>query len=394
MSDQPTKQKKALGRSDLKELIKRGERILTYEADRLKPAASEALKEEIATSNAALKTKDKGVISSRALAFDEFLNKTHPRKKDYGMRDNVEVFFVAIVIAMAIRTFFLQPFQIPTGSMQPTLYGDVRDDAQNSGAQSVDLLPPEKIPGFAARLWERLFAGRNYVLIKSKTDGAYEGVSQHSIINFGPLNLQYCIIEIGGEKHYFWNSERHLKMLFSPKEKYKKDEIVTSGVLKKGDFVFVDKVTYNFRHPKRGDVFVFLTHGITDIEHSQLARGQMGADFYIKRLVGLENDRLQIRPPFLHVNGEILSANAMFDRIYSLKDGYKGYSNNVNAEGDPSMNNPSVEYVVPEKSFFAMGDNSFHSWDSRGWGAVPEQNVVGKAFVVFYPFSKRLGPIH
>src|SRR5581483_10331764 len=83
-------------------------------------------------------------------------------------RENVEVFLVAIVVAMAIRTFFLQPFKIPTGSMQPTLYGVTTTNCISD--------PNFKMPGFGTRIFDACVYGRFYHQILAEDDGQVIGI--------------------------------------------------------------------------------------------------------------------------------------------------------------------------------------------------------------------------
>jgi len=91
-----------------------------------------------------------------------------------------------------------------------------------------------------------------------------------------------------------------------------------------GDQVFVDRITYQFRDPRRADVFVFRTTGIRGIEIN--LDPTFGSQFYIKRLAGLPGDALRIDAPRLFLNGKE-AANAPFRRVMSCENGYRGYSN-------------------------------------------------------------------
>src|SRR5262245_19979798 len=81
--------------------------------------------DELAT---AVKGKEDGRLTGLIEKLDRQLDRTFPRQPFAELRENVEVFLVAAIVAMAVRTFFVQPFKIPTGSMQPTLYGIVPSD--------------------------------------------------------------------------------------------------------------------------------------------------------------------------------------------------------------------------------------------------------------------------
>jgi len=144
--------------------------------------------------------------------------------------------------------------------------------------------------------------------------------------------------------------------------------------------------------PKRGEVFVFRTTGIRRIE-AGIPEG-MGSQHYIKRLAGVPGDTLRIAEPQLFTNGALAKEKG-FVRVMSLKDGYEGYSNPisilVSRYGAQYLTSPSETFTVPPHAYFALGDNSFHSSDSRFWGIVPEQNVTGKAFIAFWPFTSHWG---
>src|SRR5437763_12983408 len=107
-----------------------------------------------------------------------------------------------------------------------------------------------------------------------------------------------------------------------PGRNYKAGEVIARGAIDTGDQVFVDKFSYNFVKPHRGDVFVFRTNHIPMIpadpetgEHS----------YYIKRLAGLPGDTLRIDPPLLYVNGEP-PRRFGFERVMGAKPPYRGYS--------------------------------------------------------------------
>jgi signal peptidase I len=155
-----------------------------------------------------------------------------------------------------------------------------------------------------------------------------------------------------------------------------------------GDQVFVDRMTYQFWNPNRSDVFVFTTTGIHRIEMS--LDPALGSQFYIKRLAGLPGDTLRIDSPSLYLNGSV-ATQSPFERVMSCKNGYSGYSNPGGAQ---YLTTPTETFTLPPRAFFALGDNSYNSSDSRYWGVVPERNVIGRGFFVYWPFSSRWGFIH
>ena len=114
------------------------------------------------------------------------------------------------------------------------------------------------------------------------------------------------------------------------------------------------------------------------------------SQFYIKRLAGLPNDQLRIDQPRLYLNGS-LATEPGFVRVMSAKDGYRGYTNMLQF---PHLQTATDIFTVPPDNYFALGDNSKNSSDSRNWGVVPAENVVGRGLFVYWPFTRHWGLIH
>jgi signal peptidase I len=117
-----------------------------------------------------------------------------------------------------------------------------------------------------------------------------------------------------------------------------------------GDFVLVNKIAYRIGEPKTGDIIVFRYPP----DPTQTP--------YIKRVIGLPGDQVQITDGKVYVNG------------HQLIEPY--LSTTTNRGG---------EWSVPQESLFVMGDNRNNSSDSRAWGMVPMGNVIGKALVIYFP---------
>ncbi len=126
-----------------------------------------------------------------------------------------------------------------------------------------------------------------------------------------------------------------------------------------GDRIFVDKVSYRFHTPQRGDIIVF---------KYPLDKKK---DF-VKRLAGLPGDRIQIKDGKLMINGEVMNEPPFSEHYYYNRNEWQ-----LGKEGQI--------FTVPDDNFFALGDNSAQSSDSRNWGFVPRKNVVGKAFFIWWP---------
>lgn len=171
-----------------------------------------------------------------------------PPKKQSLLWEYVESFLIAIALALVVRTFIVQPFKIPSGSMRPTLI--------------------------------------------------------------------------------------------------------------EGDRILVNKYVYRFQEPAPGDIIVFKSPETPKKD-------------FIKRLVGAGGDDIEIREGKLFSNQRVLSEPAIFRENFYYNRGEYG------AEGKP--------ITVPEEHYFVLGDNSGSSHDSRFWGFVPKQNVIGRAFFIFWP---------
>ena len=302
-----------------REVVKNTRKLVRMHRDIIAPSIVAAVTAAADNLAEAVKARNTGALDNLTEKLDEQLGKAFPRQSYAGLRENVEVFLVAAIVAMGVRTFFIQPFKIPTGSMQPTLYGiyPYRDDQRSE--------PPLPYLDGTPSLPEKLFG----MAVQGKM---YE----------------------------------------------------SAGYRSRGDHIFVDRFTYHFRKPQRGEVIVFDTTEIERLPES--SRGK----FYIKRLIGLGGDRIQIHPPYVLVNDEKLDSRPAFERIYAQTNGYSGY---VLAPGAEFLHNAGNIYQVPHRDLFVLGDNSRSSLDGRFWGSLPEHALVGRAVLVYWPFTKRFGLI-
>ena len=132
-----------------------------------------------------------------------------------------------------------------------------------------------------------------------------------------------------------------------------------------GDRIFVDKLTYRFHPPKRGEIVVFKY----PLDPKK--------DF-VKRLIAFSGDAVEIRDGGIYINNSKLEEPDTIRRVY--------YHN----KNDQSYGKEGQVFTVPPDSFFVLGDNSGHSSDSRYWGFVPKGNLIGRAVVIWWP-PKRIG---
>lgn len=156
-----------------------------------------------------------------------------------------------------------------------------------------------------------------------------------------------------------------------------------------GDFILVNKFSFGLRdpvfhyeffkgdRPAHGDVVVFRWPRDPSVD-------------FIKRIVGLPGDRISYRNKVLYVNDEVAAqepdgaytANStQRGTAYRLRESIPGHEHHIIV--NPEATAQDFEMTVPPGEYFAMGDNRDGSFDSRGWGTVPEHNLVGKAFLIW-----------
>jgi signal peptidase I len=385
-------------------LVRHAEKLLRYRRDVLSESTMADFKLQIEALRQSLKDRDETKAKEESDRLHDLYNQHLPAPKDAAWRENVEVILVAIVVAIGIRSYFLQPFKIPTGSMQPTLNGIVGHRAFVAREEEI---PLDQKPGYEKRgdgwYWksypadgskpnilrqiaEFFVLGRNYIDVVSEQDGdVVREIKPKKIAFFFTFSEIHCDKQ---NFRFVYASPDTLKQDFKvfPGAQYDKGNVIARGAIDTGDQVFVDKFSYNFVSPHRGNVFVFRTDNIPAIpgdpetgEHS----------FYIKRLAGVPGDTLRVDPPLLYLN-EKLAEGFGFRRVMDRKNGYQGYSNPPNAA---YLNSPKATFRLPDHSYFAMGDNSYNSFDSRYWGPVPEPNLVGRGLFVYWPFTWHWGLI-
>lgn len=363
------------------DLIARNARKLLHRRrDLLSDVTIADLQSSIESLEKAARNRDERAVRETSEHLETLFGQHQPPTSDAAWRENCEVLLVAFVIAIGIRAYFIQPFKIPTGSMEPTLNGIVGHP----------MTKDQSMPNFLVRQFQSLVLGRTYIDAVAEEDD--QVVSLASEKRFGFMN--YTRINCRSGRSYSVHAPietlRHPVMWdgfgVNTQQTYQAGEPIARGYVDTGDQVFVDKFTYHFRAPQRGDVFVFNTFGIPGIPMDD---PRVKSQFYIKRIAGLPGDALRVDAPQLFVNGE-RAKEFGFNRVMSAQNGYRGYSNTIGM----FLRSPREEFQVPPKSYFAMGDNSYNSSDSRAWGRVPAENVVGRGLVVYWPFSRHWGIVH
>ena len=300
------------------------------------------------------------------------------RGKLYGFLD-----LVAVVgaVAFGLRGLFFQPFQIPTGSMQPTLYGihyQQSEDNANAGFG--------KVPG----ILHNLIYGTSRVY---ETHRGGSDVFYNIIESYAGKIFEYSELIIGNNRYRLPGNPRQVADYTGAldKEFYSQGDVICDGYMTVGDHLFVERVSMYISGPCRGDIIVFNTEGL-------MVGGQkltdIGGYYYIKRLAALpgdtvkiEDNQLYVRPAGASEFQRIQDLEPRFEKVYSMQGGYHGHLSNMGEYAFAS----GEEYTIPADHYLMLGDNSNFSMDSRYFGPVPRRNLVGRAWVVFYPFSRRMG---
>lgn len=187
-------------------------------------------------------------------------------KKKSGLRENIEAILIAIVLALFIRTFIVQAFKIPSGSMKETLL-----------------------------------------------------IGDHILVN---------------------------KFIYGVK------------------IPFLQKIIIPVKTPRRGDIIVFRFPEEPEKD-------------FIKRVIGIPGDVVEIKSKQVYINGKPLNHD---------------FGMHTDPRVIPGMLQPRDNYgpkTVPENSYFVLGDNRDHSYDSRFWGFVDLQAVKGKAFMIYWSWDKQ-----
>ena len=135
------------------------------------------------------------------------------------------------------------------------------------------------------------------------------------------------------------------------------------------DHLFVNKLLYRFRAPRRGEIVVFRAPKKADYEGNY-----KNENILIKRLVAVPGDIVQVQNGTLFVNQKPQTENY-------IREPMNGYQRSDAAFAT------DTPYKLPPDNYFVMGDNRNHSWDSRFWGPVTGDRIIGKASFVFWPFS-------
>lgn len=404
------------------------EKVWHFRRDRLSMQESERLRKATADLQHQLKVKaDAGKLKLSIEGLESVLRQTggaiYPKT---SLVENVEFFLVAAIVILGVRTYFVQPFKIPTNSMWPT-YNGMTPEVFKSKAEEPGLLAKAgRLVAFGA--WpHRLDApvdGEILIPLGGRENRGFvhsRNVRGKSWLVLPTTLRQYTIV-VGNEEvtvqvpldfdfdwaiyeAFFGNNDVYSTKKFVAAleakiaageteireidgeslrcvrtgRRVKAGERVLSFDEMTGDQLFVDRISYHFVRPTVGSGFVFRTGNIPYI------RQRAGDQYYIKRLVGVPGDELEIKGTTLLRNGAPITGSKAFQANARQLGNYPGYQ----ALG---LLSPGSKVKVDPDAFFAMGDNSGNSEDGRYWGFVPAKDAVGRPLFIYYPFTQRWGP--
>lgn len=426
----------ARARRDARNWIEVADKVINYRRDQLPENELGELQQRRDELKAAVKAKvDAAKIKLGIGALEPVLHRCGGSVYPKGATaDNVEFFLAAAIVILGIKAFFLQPFKIPTNSMWPSYFGMTAEVWDRPAEAPSWPLRIGRLATFLAIRHEFVAEGSGEVMIpfqyvssqgriflqqrqtKGRTWLVFPAAVKEYTIAVGPtvshvqVPLDFRLEEAITDKYLGGGTSlpATLKRLEAegrirrPESRtaagadgwyllktglsVKAGEVAFAFDVMGGDQLVVDRFSNHFFPPKVGEGFVFRTGQIPAIG---------GDQYYVKRLVGTPGDRLEIREPVLYRNGSPITGAEAF-RMNAGRFGlYRGYK-----YGDPAdasrgylglLQQGEVQ-VIPGDTFFAMGDNSYNSLDSRFWGFVPAKDAVGRPLFIYYPFTKRWGP--
>ena len=178
-----------------------------------------------------------------------------------------------------------------------------------------------------------------------------------------------------------------------------------------GDHLLVDRLSYGFALPcsdtkliksfknfQRGDIIVF-RYPIEEDAINCPNGGFIGltSTYYIKRIIGLPGDKIKLLDKDIYVNGVKISNNIEESKYFLDGENHEVYINRFDVKEIMTIykeeskryqeNISNLEIIVPLNKYFVLGDNRDNSKDSRYWGYVPKENIIGKALIIHFSWN-------
>ena len=427
-------------RSSAGHWLELAEKVFHYRRDHL--TAAELTELEKRTNDLRLKLKERaesGKLKLSIEALEPVLRRTggkiYPKSE---LAEWVEFFLIAGIVLLGLRAYFVTNFQIPTNSMWPSYYGmtpQIYSSPQEIpgafkravrfltlGARHYDVLAPQSgevamdftfDSRYGLMLASAEKTGRKWLIFPTKLREYVFYVNDAPVAVDLPADFdndfRKMVVDIFGQGDPVAFDRRLEEEIHSGRAEplinraapgnlirtwrvnlgktVRTGEPVLDFDVLAGDMLFVDRFSFHFFRPQPGEGFVFRTGNIPAIGSDQ---------YFIKRLAGVPGDTLEIRQPVLYRNGRPITGSPVYEKEARQIDHYPGYRNQSPRDFNPMMYlaRPGDTVTVPPGKYFALGDNSPESLDSRYWGFVPASEVVGKPLFIYYPFTRRWGPAH
>lgn len=412
-------------RKQAHEYVRHAQRVYHYRKDELTAENRQRLENDLCELKAKVRSK-----STTAEELSSFLGRFEPFLKSIGGRfyprgslvENIEMFLIAAIVAIGIRTYIIQPFQIPTNSMYPSYYGMThkvyRDGEEpgflkkalmmvDSAAGQYKLVAPasgelripirfQGVPGSSSfQMKYEVGKGRRLLILPTQAMSYTFLVGNQPVEITVPwdFDLQKALGEalFGEDSINVFQSVRESgnggdferignEYWFNTGKIFQTGQTIASFSIFSGDALFVDRMSYHFVRPQIGDAIVFRTGNIPGLQDPRYGPPE-GDKYYIKRMAGEPGDQLEIKDHVLYRNGEPISGSEAFAKNAQQIDGFKGYINRGLLDIDHT-------FVIPEDHVMGLGDNSGNSRDSRDFGSIPREEVIGRALFRYYPFSR------
>ena len=388
-------------RRSAKALLQHGRVAWNLRCDMLDEGERRKLRASLDALGRLRRTRDSAALEGAIREAEAAVSAAMPPRPLPAMRELVETLVVALGVAMTFRAYFYQPFKIPTGSMQPTLFGhhsefcetptffdrmpfkpfkwlvtgkwycEVVAPATGSVSLSVDR---EKAPGYVFVQ----VAGAKFRLPQDAADRGEIQIPEHPDLG---------LADAGGAG------------TFRLRGIAKRGDRLWSGYSIAGDHVFVNRMRWYFCPPRRGEIVVFSTDGK---EH--LPAGQ----FYIKRLAGLPGETVSFDAPYLVIDGKRVEEPASIRRVEQRGEAetpgyrYPGYryapqrefmSAGTGRWAIAPLGATGDVLKLGSDEFLPLGDNQPNSYDARYWGPIDRRRLVGTGACVYWPVSVRWGSV-
>lgn len=284
----------------------------------------------------------------------------------FWLRDNLDALVFAFFVAMFFRTFVVELYQVPSGSMTPTLMGDYAAHVDLNGDGKKDVVLFDRLSKYLYSL--KMTSQQPYRLILDQENHTI--IPCQIVTNEKTQSPEIQRIEISREQlksllrrkgifHPVFVKSDDYWSVESPGEYLDNIENI-SKIKKEYSRIIISKFHYWFQKPKVGDVLMFKTPlSIYDPQKPK----------YIKRVVGQAGDSIDIQDHHVIRNGAVVTDHPVI-------------ANNTYYRADDFQ-----ETKVGDEDFLVFGDNSSSSWDSRYWGPVPDDHIGGKALFCFWPPS-------